>query len=508
MKNHSRTENSIFNIAGGALFRVIGMFCPFIIRTIIIQVLGVQYLGLNSLFSSILTVLSLSDLGIGGALGYQMYQPIAEGDKNRVCALLKIYRDCYRIIGLIILVLGFVLVPFLPYLVSGDFPSDINMYALYFIYLANTVLSYFLFAYKKSLLDANQKTGIESLIASATSTVMYIAQIIALFFVRNYYAYAVIIPLSTLLLNIIRSVIVGRLYPEYVCKGTVEKGFVKKLCIKVRALVGHKIGTTIITSSDSIVVSSILGLSVLGEYGNYHQIVASLISLIGVIYSSITASIGNSLIKLDKKHVEKNFNTLTLLNSWLVGWCSVCLLVLFQPFMKVWMGEELLLSNTTMVMFVIYFYSWLVRRIGLTYKDAAGMWEQDFWKPYVGSIANLVLNIALCKIIGVAGVVIATIFVMTCIYFPWETVTLYKYLFKHSCRKYVFRMAYYFIVTFVACIITWYIGNLITVNGWKELIYKGILCVFVPNIIFIISYSKLEEFADAKIRLLDLLKKR
>ena len=498
-------RKSINNILGGMFFRVVGMFFPFVIKTIIIWTLGAQYLGLNSLFSSILSVLSLSELGIGSALVFNMYQPLAQGNTEKVCALLKAYRHFYRIIGLVILGVGLAIMPFLKVFINGDYPRNMNIYVLFSIYLVDTVLSYFLYAYKSALLEANQKNGVENMLHSITNIIMYGSQIIVLMLTHNYYIYLGMMPVCTLLLNLIRSRLVDKMYPQYPCVGELDSTLIRDIFKKVRALIGHKIGTTIINSADNIVISSFLGLNILAIYGNYYMIISSLIAFVTILYTATTASIGNSLVMDSDEKIYSNFETLNFLNNWIVGWCSICLVCLYQPFMKLWMGEKMMFPFHMVVLLAIYFYSWLARRIGLTYKDASGMWEQDFWKPYVGVIVNLVTNILLVKVIGVEGVVISTILVMVVIYFPWETQVLFKWVFKQEASKYVLKMISYASITIVVGALTLGLCSLMKIEGLTLLLARGGICVVVPNIIFFAIYRKTAEFADVKRRVVHLM---
>lgn len=494
MKSNSRTKNSLKNVTFGTIFKLVGILFPFIIKTMIIKNLGIEYLGLNSLFTSILSVLSLSELGISGALVFNMYKPIAEKDISKVNSLLKIYRDVYRIIGGIIAILGIFLLPFLKYFIKGTYPQDINIYILYLIYLFNTVLSYFLFAYKKSIWEANQLNSYNSILETITTLVMYVSQIIVLVIFKNYYVYLIFLPITTLLLNILRNYFVNKTFPQYKCEGNIEKGLIKDLYRKVKALIGHKIGTTVITSADSLVISAILGLEVLAIYSNYYLIINAVIGLITIFYTSITAGIGDKIVCDNIESIRKNFYNLTFINNWIVSWSSICLVCLFQPFMKIWMGENLMFGLDMVVLLGIYFYTWLVRRIGLTFKDAAGMWEGDFWKPYVGMVINVLANIILCKTIGVAGAVISTIIVMVCIYFPWETYVVFKDILKCSPKKYYIQMFFYMIITGIVCLTTYICCTFIDFDSIFALIFKGVICCIVPNIIFIIVYRKNEEF--------------
>ena len=197
-----RVKNTIKNTVSGFIFRIIGLVMPFIVRTVMIKKLGIDYLGLNSLFSSILQVLSLSELGFSSAIVFAMYKPIAEGDEDRICVILKLLRNAYYIIGTVILVVGCAIIPAVPYLIKGgEYPNDINLYILYGIFLLNTVISYFFFAYKGLLLTAHQKSSVENNIFSIVNLLMYVAQIVFLFVFSNYYIYIICLPVATLIIN-------------------------------------------------------------------------------------------------------------------------------------------------------------------------------------------------------------------------------------------------------------------------------------------------------------------
>ena len=503
----SRTKKSAANVLFGVGNRLVLMLFPFIIKTITIYTLGAEYLGLNSLFASILQVLSLSELGVGSAMVYNMYKPLAEGDKKTVGALLYLYKKIYRYIGMFILVIGLALCPFLDKLIAASHPEEINIYILYIIFLSNTVLSYFLFAYKKSLLEANQINSVESKLNAYTNIILYTGQIIILLVFRNFYLYILLMPICTIILNIVRNNIVNHLFPDIMCEGELDKSVLTDIKNKVFALFGHKIGSTIITSADSIVISAILGLVVLAKYSNYYYVINSLIGFVTIFYTAITASVGNSIVEDSIEKNYKDFKTLVFINSWIVGWCSVCLFCLYQPFMTIWMGEKMLFSTWVMSLFVIYFYSWLIRRIGLTYKDAAGMWNEDFWKPYVGAVINLVTNIILVKYIGVQGALISTIIIMVFIYAPWETYVLFKSLFKKSCLEYVRNIAFYTIIIIISIVVTNFVCKFVAVEGILGLLIKMVICIICPNALYLVAFFRTSEFVATREKVIRLLKK-
>lgn len=486
----NRIKNSISNIIFGVVFRMINVFFPFIIKSFIIWKIGIQYLGLNSLFTSILSVLSLTELGVGSALVYTMYKPAAENDKDKLCSLLNYYKYIYRNIGLIILVIGIIILPMLKLFISGSYPSDVNIYFLFLIYLADTVISYFMFSYKYAILEVYQKNSVESIIHSFISFLLYLSQIIVLMLFSNYYAYAILIPLSTILLNIIRKIVVDRMYPDLNTHGQITK--VEKTAIfnKIKALIGHKIGTTIITSADNIVISSFLGLEILAIYGNYYMIINTIIGFVTIFYSSIQASIGNVLVTETKDRITSYFENLTLINGWIVGVSTILFLSLIQDFMKIWMGNELLFSNQIVLMIGIYLYTWLIRRIGLTFKDAGGFWTEDFLKPYIGAIINLTTNIILVNLIGISGVLISTIIVMVFIYFPWETKVLYEKNIIANYKKYVGVMMFLFIFNFLCLVVSNVLITYISINSILGLFFKGIIIILLYVLMLIIFYNK------------------
>ena len=358
-----RTKNTLRNIAFGSMNRVINIILPFISRTVILYIMGTQYLGLSSLFSSILSFLSLTELGIGAAMVYSMYKPIADNDNETICALLCLYKKLYRLIGAIILCLGIALMPFLKILVPEELPSDINLHALYFIYLLDAVLSYWLFAYKNALLQAYQRNDINSIIASVITPISYVVMLVSLFCSKNYYAYVMWLPFFTILTNIIRLVAVNRCFPGLEPQGEVSSELKHSILKKTTALIGTKLNTVVLNAADNLVMSAFLGLTVIAMYGNYHYIMSSIIGFLGIAYSSMTAGLGNSLQTETIEVNYKNFEKFSFINSWLVGWCTVCLVCLYQPFMKIWVGDELMFPFYVVLQLGLYFYIYQIRKI-------------------------------------------------------------------------------------------------------------------------------------------------
>ena len=291
-----RTKNATRNITSGIALKLYQLITPFIIRTIMIYLLGVEYVGLNSLFTSILQVLNLAELGVGSAMVYSMYKPIAEDDSTTICALLRLYKVYYRAIGWIVLIAGVVIMPFVPKLISGDVPAGINVFVIYGLNLAATVASYWLFAYKNSLLTAHQRTDIVNKTTILVTTVQYILQILVLLVWKNYYMYLIIALASQVMLNVVTAVFANKMYPAYKPEGKLNKEEVNSINRRVGDLFTSKLGGIIVNSADTIVISAFLGLSVLGVYNNYYYIMNSVLGFVTVIFTACTAGIGNSLI--------------------------------------------------------------------------------------------------------------------------------------------------------------------------------------------------------------------
>lgn len=493
----SRTKNATRNIVWGIAYKVSTLFLPFAVRTVMIYSLGSEYLGLSSLFTSMLNVLSLAELGVGSAMVYAMYKPIAEKDIDTVCGLMNLYRKIYRIIGVIIIIVGVAIMPFLHKFISGDVPDDINIYLLFIIYLINTAGSYLLFAYQASVLNANQRNDVASKVNMFTGIAKNVFQIVILLLFRNYYGYVLLLPITSFAANIITAVCAQKMFPEYSCCGTVETKLIKEIKSKVMALFAVKITSVIYNSVDSIVISAFLGLVALAKYNNYYYIMSAIISIVTVLFTSITSSIGNSIVLESDQKNYKDYMNLSYINAWIVGWCTVCLLCLYQPFMKLWVGEELMFGMGIVICFCVYFYAFQLKSVQSAYKDAAGLWKEDMWRSYAANVFNLVMNIILVQLVGIYGILLSTILALTVITYPWQTWMIHKKLFHCSMWGYLKKLAVYTMITLAACAVTYWICEGIPGKGILNLILRLIVCMIVPNVIFLVTTFKTNEFNES-----------
>ncbi len=495
-----RSKNTKKNIVFGYINKFITLLFPFVIRTIIIRTLGIQYVGLNSLFSAILNILNLAELGFGSAMVFSMYKPIAEDDADTINALLYLYRKIYRIVGTIVLVVGLAVMPALPYLIEGSVPADINLYTLYLVFLANVVIGYFFFGYKGSLFTAHQRNDISSNIFTIFRLAMYALQVAVLFLFKNYYVYAVFIPLSTLCINLCYGIVSKKLYPQYFCKGTLSKEIKSDIKKRVSALITHKMGNIVQNSIDNICISSFLGLITLGLYNNYMYVINAILGFVTVIRQSMLAGIGNSIIIEDKEYNKKHFYKLVTLFNWVSIFCSTCFMCLFQPFMQIWgklSGErDMLLPITVVICLVALFYSNVVRYTTCLYKDALGMWWEDRFKPIAMSVFNLIITIISAYFGFIEGIILATIGANVLVALPYETGVFFKKYMDEKPIKYYFKQILQFALAVVCIAITYFtsdyfvifLRNYTTINVIVELIIKGVFCLIIPNVITLLGF--------------------
>ena len=485
----NRTKNAIRNIFFGFFNKMIMLIFPFFIRSAIIKNLGAEFLGLNSLFISILQVLNLAELGFSSAIVYSMYKPIAEKNTKMVCALLNLYKTIYRCIGIIIFTIGILLLPFLKNLISGPCPKNINIYILYLIYLFNTSITYFLFAYRNSLLVAHQRNDIVSNVQMIINILQYILQIIVLYYLKNYYYFLIIQIIATVLNNLFIAIISKKMYPNYYCDGKLDNQTKKGIKKRVMGLLIQRICSTTRNSLDSIFISMFIGLNAVAIYSNYYSIMNSIIGITSIITVSITAGIGNSIVTETKQKNYNDMNKFNFMYMWISGWFTICLLCLYQPFMKLWMGENMTFPFSVVILFCIYYYSLKMGDIRATYSDAKGLWYENRYRAIAESIANILLNLILGKLFGIYGIIIGTLLSLLVINFGYGSQILFKYYFtEQDIKTYYLNHAIYFFITFIVGVVTYLICSTVVIESIVGLIIKMLICIVIPNILNVIIY--------------------
>lgn len=494
----SRTKNAIRNISFGLVNKIVHLIFPFIIRSITIQVLGVEYLGLGSLFTSILQVLNLAELGFSSAVIYNMYKPIAEKDHETICALLNLYKRIYRIIGAVILSIGLLILPFLRNFIDGDIPSSANIYILYSIYLFNTVSTYFVFAYKGALLNACQRNDIVSNVHTLISIAQFSLQILVLLLLKNYYVFVIIQCFASIINNLLVAYIAKRKYPNYVCNGEVTVSQRRDIRKRVFGLMIQNVCGTTRNSLDSVFISAMVGLTAVAIYSNYYAIMAAIIGLIGIVASSITAIVGNSIVTESEEKNYRDMNKFNFLYMWISGWLTICLACLYQPLMELWMGKENMFSYDVVLLFCVYFYSLKMGDMRALYSDAKGLWYENRFRAIVETAANIILNLVLGYFFGVYGIIAGTLISLLIINFGYGSRILFKYYFIHQkVSQYFLRHALYALATLVVGSITYFICSFVDMEGAIGIIVKVLVCMSLPNILYLLIYRNTGLYKEA-----------
>ena len=491
-------------IVSGLGNKFVTLFMPFLVRTLFIKYIGIEYAGLTSLYSSILQVLNLAELGFSSAVVYSMYKPIAERDDATINSLLNFYKKIYVVIGLIIIVLGLLLLPFLDVFIKEDPPQDANIYAIFLVFLLNTSLSYLLYGYKVSLLNANQRTDVINNVGTITTLGVTIAQIIILFLIPNYYIYILLMPICTISHNLIISYSVDKMYPQYRCEGTINDTLKKDIWKKVTGLMIQKICVVSRNTIQNILISAYLSLTIVAIYNNYYMILMAILGILWLIPTSMLGGIGN---KVQTDTVDENYQNMQKFNClymWISTISAACLFCLFQPFMELWMGKNNMFSFTTVALLVVYYYILKMGDIRSLWVDAVGLYWEIRWRAILEVVTNVVLDIVFIQIWGINGLLIATILSLLFVNFFYGGSIPFKYYFgnKRMISYFLTQFLHFFIMT-ISCFSCMFICNSIE-NFWGiqnlffVLILRFIICLLLPNLFLFLFLFRTTDYNLAK----------
>lgn len=484
-----RTRNAKRGLAAGFVYQFITLFLPFISRTLIINHLGIAYIGVGGLFSSILRVLSITELGFGSAVSYLLYKPIAEHDEKKIRAILNFTKRVFRVIGSVIIVVGLLLLPLINKLTSTDRPEGLNIYILYVIYLINTAISYFLFSYKRILLSASQRYDIETIINTISVLLQNILQIFVLVYTNNYYLYAFVTIVSTIINNLLCGYITREKYPSCYCYGKISEEDIAIVKRTAKGAFLSQIGSTVYLSADNIVISAVLGLVILGQYNNYYIVISALVTLFSIIHNTLRPILGNCIIKESMEYNLETLIDITLLYQWLVFFCCACLLSLFQDFITVWIGNEYLLPFYIVLLIVVYFYTGRMPTLISIFLEAAGLWWEKRYVYIIATVTNLTLNIILSNVIGLSGVLISSIVSSIGISLGGNAYVLYKYYFKDNktMERYIKSFIINSLIGTITIMLSYFALSSFRVNNILLLFAKGGLTALVFGGTFLIT---------------------
>lgn len=504
-----RLENSARNIKAAWMWQLIHIICQFAARTVIIKVLTIEYVGLSGLFSNVLTMLSLAELGIGEAIIFSLYGPIARSEHEVISSIMKFYRKVYIFVGMFIAVVGYALTPYIGFFIK-DMPENIpNLDLIYLLFVANSAISYF-FSYKGTFITANQKNNIVVINNGITELLMVITQIVALILTKNYILYLIIGVAFVFVRNVTITVIANKKYP-YLREKTSEKipedvfNSIKK---NTAAMVLHKIGSIVVFATDNLIISKFVGIISVGLYTNYHVITNAVTVFINKFFQAMAASVGNLAVDVDVQRQEKVFNGVVLLNFWLYVFACCCLFNLLNPFISViWIGEEYLFSIKVVLLLVVKLYVTGMRSSVQTFKNAKGLYWQNRFMPVGESIINLVASVVFVKYMGVGGVLLGTIVssLLTCVWI--EPRVLYRHGFNKSAKGYYLRYIKYFGIFAIIMAATYGCNSFILSDNILTFVVKCCISGILPNVLMILFFCKTEEFQYIKSAVLRLLKR-
>lgn len=494
MNSNSRTKNSIINSLYASGSQIITIILNFIVRTVFIKTLSAEYLGINGLFSNILTMLSLADLGIGIAIPYTLYRPLAEDNKKKIQKLMSLYAKIYNVIGIVILIVGILITPLLKYIIK-DMPDIQNINLIYILFVLNSALSYF-FIYKKLLLDSDQKGYIANKIIMNITIIKSIIEIIILYSTKNYIIYLLISIMSTLIQNIIISKKCDKLYPyiKEKSKDKIDKSEIKELKANTSALIIYRIGSVALTGTDNIIISKFIGIVAVGIYSNYLLIINAITRIVSQVFDSITASIGNLVVTTDEKKSENIFYKLQFLNFWLYTFFSICIIVLINPFISMWAGEEYVLDNITAFAIGLNLYVYGMQSVVSSFRNAYGLFVQGKYRPIIMTVVNIILSIFLAQRLGIFGVIMATILSRLFIMGIYDPMIVFKYGLKKSSKKYFITYIKYMCIFIIISLIMVFVSKIFVINNYLNWFLCALTIGILINLIIVLLFYKNENF--------------
>lgn len=479
----SRTKSSIVNILSGVFSYLVILVLKFVFRVVLIRTLGDEYIGLNGLFANIISIFSIAELGLGTGIMAILYKPLHDNDIEKIKSIIGFTKKIFIIIGIIILAVGLVFTPFIG-VVINDTTIDINQIRIYFIvYLIYTCITYFNY-HKILLLLTAQKSYIEKNVMAIVNIIVMSLSIGFLYLFNEYIYYLILLAVGAFIQNLIVSIFATKKYPYLKQRGTkpFESNEKKELTGKIYAVSVQKIGATLVTSTDNILISAFISLAILGVYSNYSLIMSSIMSLCWQIKNGLIASVGNLWKDKPKEYVRKVFERINFLFFWLFSFCTACLLCLSDPFISLIFGNDFIIDRLSFFLIIIVFYFEGTQLTVNGFKETQGLFVKDKYLNIVRAVINLVVSIVLVQFIGLSGIFIGTIssFILTT--FWVEPFVLFKYGFKERSKKYYLKTLIMLLITVLVCAVTYLSCYWIPWDIWG-FVFRCMICLAVPNII-------------------------
>ena len=500
-KQQSRTINSIKNVTTSIGGQLLSTILKFIVRTVFIHTLGKSYLGINGLFSDILTMLSLTELGIDSAINYKLYKPLAEKDTKRVRILMKFYKQAYRIIGGVVLLLGICLIPTLPHLIR-EYDSlaalHINATLIFVLYIIKSVSSYFFFAYRSAIIKADQRKYVLDLVDYIITIIDSVVQILVLVLVKNFIVYTATMIFFIILRNLVNAVIATKQYPDVFLheKESISKDEVVATLKDCGALFAFKLNGVIAKATDNTVISAFIGLPAVGLYSNYLLFYTTIKSLLDKIYVSVKASMGNLFALSDINKKYSFFLVMNFLSVILFGTAALGVSICADELIEVWIGNDFIIPTYFSALVGIEIFLHGITMNLEQIRNVTGVFRQMWYRPFISALINLVVSICLVQVIGIHGVIIGTILSILLTNIAFDPGIIYKYSFenyKSVSSYYLKNLLYVTILVVVGLFNKWLCSVILTSKGWLSVIVHSLIIVVDVPAVFIFIFRKSEE---------------
>ena len=479
MAETSRTLQSLKNVSAIWAGQLVSILCTFAVRMVFVRYLSQDYLGLETLFSNVLSILALAELGVASAIVFSLYEPLAKDDHEAVKSIMRLFRRAYTVIGIVIAVIGCALAPHIEVFI-GETPDIPYLHAYFLFFVANSSVSYF-FSYKASLITADQKNYIVSLIRYGFQILLCIAQALVLVLTSNYFLFLTCMLVATLGQNICYSVVANKMYP-YIREKDIQPidpevlGTIKR---NVSGMVIHKTSSVVNAPVNGVVLSSFSNLATVAIYGNYLLVMNTLGKIVDQMFDAIISSVGNLNVTESKDRQYEVFRTSFFVNAFIVGALTACYLPLVSPFIEFAFGPEYLFPFDVVVLFAIWFYFRGIRDAALSFISAYGLYWQTKWKALAETIFLLCTTIPLTYFFGIRGLLIANIVVQVCISLLFEGLIMHKHGLLRGAGKYFASAAIYSVLALILCLITTFVVSLIPGSPIVRFLIGGVICVII-----------------------------
>lgn len=500
--NKSRTKNTIRNSLIGIISQLIIVILSFANRTAFIKILGVEYLGISGLFSNILAMLALSDLGVYTVMVYSLYDPIAKNDTRQINAYVRYFQRIYNVVALAVLVIGLALIPFLPILVNGSVLSNSELVKYYVILLLNSAASY-LVTGRSTLLRADQRVYIVKVISTLSTALMYVVQIALLVVFNNYTLYLICQVFFTFISNIAVSFFSLRVYPFLREKSadSLNTDLKGKIVENLKATFLYKIGASVMNSTDNILISVIVGTAMVGYYSNYVTIFTMVNTFIMLVIDGVLASIGNYFVTETKKNQYALFKMLIYVFYNIATFCVACYLSGMNDFISIWIGQEYVIGNSFLVALAANrFVFCLIHPIWIT-RESSGMFVRTKYVTFFSAAINLLLSVVLGRLGGITGIIAATAISYLSTVYWYEPNRFVEEYFNENVSEYWRYIIRILVPMAFPLVIGWSLMHCNT-HSLLLLMLKFIICGVAVVAINFLFYRKLDEYIEVKRRIL------